>query len=163
MISLIVAIGKNNEIGKGKDLIFKLPADLKHFKDITSGHTIIMGRKTFESIGRALPNRKNIIVTRDENLKIEGAEVVHSLGEVLRQDQGDNEHEIFIIGGGEIYKETINLADKLYITEVKAEDKDADVFFPKIDKNIWREIKREQYKKDEKNIYDYDFVEYEKI
>jgi dihydrofolate reductase len=163
MISLIAAIGKNNEIGKGADLIFKMPADMKHFRDITSGHTVLMGRKTFESIGRALPNRRNIIVTRDQNLKIEGAEVVHSLGEALRQVEGDNEHEIFIIGGGEIYKETINKADKLYITKVDAEAKDADVFFPKIDKDIWRETKREEYNKDEKNIYDYAFVEYEKI
>lgn len=161
MISLIAAIGKNNEIGKGNTLLFTIPADMKHFKETTTGHSVIMGRKTFESIGRALPNRKNIIITRDSNFKLDGIdniEIKHSLIDALEPFK--DKEEVFIIGGGEIYKQAIEKADKLYITEVEAEDKDANSFFPIIDKEIWKETKREDFKKDEHNPHNYSFVEY---
>ncbi len=159
MISIIAAIGKNNELGKENKLLWSLPADMKHFKDTTSGHTVIMGRKTFESIGKALPNRKNIVITRDTNFKSEGTEIAHSLEEAL--EKTNTGEEVFVIGGGEIYKQAINIANKLYITHIENEDKEADSFFPIIDKEIWQETKKEEYKKDDKNPHDYSFVEYE--
>ncbi|KKR78877.1 MAG: Dihydrofolate reductase [Candidatus Nomurabacteria bacterium GW2011_GWA2_40_9] len=175
-ISLIAAVGKNNEIGKGNDLVFKLPADMKHFKDITTGHIVIMGRKTYESIGKPLPNRKNIIVTRDKKYKSYGVDVVYSLEEAIKlakinpnpslalplSGAGENT-EIFIIGGGEIYKEVMKFVDKIYLTEINATDKKADTFFPEIIPVVFGETKREHHKKDEKNLYDYDFVEYERF
>lgn len=162
MISLIAAIGKNNEIGKGNTLLFNMPADMKYFRDTTRGHSVIMGRKTFESLPNgALPNRRNIIITRDTEYKSEGIEVVHSLDEALKLFE-NTEEEIFVIGGAEIYKQAIEKGDKLYITHIEAENKEADSFFPKIDKETWKEIKREDFKKDENNPYDYSFMEYDK-
>lgn len=162
MISLIVAIGKNNEIGKGNTLLFNMPADMKHFRDTTRGHAVIMGRKTFESLPNGpLPNRRNIVITRDKEYICEGIEVVHSLDEALELFENKDE-EVFIIGGAEIYKQAIEKADKLYITHIDAEDKDADSFFPIIDKEIWKIKSRENFSADEKNIFDYSFVEYEK-
>ncbi|MBP9803153.1 MAG: dihydrofolate reductase [Candidatus Pacebacteria bacterium] len=158
MISLIAGIGKNNELGKGNTLLWHMPNDLKHFKEITSGKTVIMGRKTFESIGRPLPNRRNIIITRDKEYHAENIEVVYSLDEAIEKVK--DEDESFIIGGAEIYKQAINQADKLYITHIDASDNEADSFFPIIDKEIWRETKREDFKKDENNHYDYSFIEY---
>ncbi len=170
ILSLIAAIGKNNELGKGNDLLWKIPADMKHFKEITSEHTVIMGRKTFESIGRPLPNRRNIIITRDINYKREGVEIVHSLEEALNlftspqpsPEKGEGEKEVFIIGGAEIYKQALPLASKLYITQVEAEDKKADVFFPEINLNEWRETSREEHEPDERNLFKYSFKIYEK-
>ena len=159
-LSLIAGIGKNNELGKGNTLLWHMPNDLKHFKEITSGKTVIMGRKTFESIGRPLPNRRNIIITRDKEYNAEGIEVVHSLNEAIEKVKNDD--EIFIIGGGDIYKQAIDKADKLYITHIEEEDFEADSFFPIIDKEIWQETKREEFKKDENNHYDYSFIEYDK-
>lgn len=161
MISLIAAIGKNNELGKDNTLLWNMPADMKYFRETTRGHSVIMGRKTFESIGHPLPNRRNIIITRDVNYIKEGAEIVHSLDEALEIFENKNE-EIFIIGGAEIYKQAIGKIDKLYITEIDGEFTEADTFFPTIDKELWKEIKRENHTKDEKNLYDYSFVEYEK-
>ena len=170
-IAIIAGIGTNNELGKNNQLLWHLPNDLKHFKKITSGKTIIMGRKTFESIGRPLPNRRNIIITRDANYsknipteQKEQIEITHSLDEALEKAHLGAElpSEVFIIGGAEIYKQAINLADKLYITEIHNSDKDADVFFPIIDKNIWQETKRESFTKDDKNTNDYSFVEYKR-
>ena len=166
MISLIAAIGKNNELGKGNDLLWKFPADQKHFREITIEHTVIMGRKTFESIGRPLPNRRNIVITRDESYMYAGVDVVHSLDEALKRarttlDKNDGK-EIFVIGGAEIYKQSIAIADRLYITHIGAEDKDADSFFPEIKKNEWQEISREEHEPDEKNKYQYAFVVYER-
>ncbi len=127
-ISMIAAIASGNRaLGKDNELIYKIPEDLKRFKELTTGHTIIMGRKTFESIGKVLPGRTNIIVTHEPNYVFEGAKVVHSLDEALRLAQGDN--EIFVIGGGQIYQEAINLADKLYLTIVEGSP-EADTFFP---------------------------------
>jgi dihydrofolate reductase len=171
MISIISAIGKNNEIGKKNELLWSLPADMKHFREITSGHPIIMGQKTFESIGRPLPNRRNIIITLNKNYSHEGVEIVHSpeeLDALLKTSpqpspskvEGEKEEENFIIGGGQIYKLFIEKADKLYITHVNAEFPNADTYFPIIDKNIWQKIKSEKHQKDNLNKYDIEFAEY---
>lgn len=162
MISLIAAIGKNNEIGKGNTLLWSLPADMKHFKEITISHTVIMGRKTFESIGKPLPNRRNIVITRNADYKKEGVEIAHSLTGALDLIEDKNE-EVFIIGGAELYKETIKIADKLYITHVEKEDKDADAFFPEIIPIEFLQTSREEHKKDKKNTYNYSFVTYNRF
>ena len=162
MISLIAAIGKNNELGKGNTLVWNMPTDLKYFRDKTKGHTVIMGRKTFESIGHPMPNRQNIIITRDKSYKAEGIEVVHSIEEALKLVP-KKEEEIFIIGGAEIYKQSMEIADRLYITHIDAEDKEADTFFPEIIPVVWNEISREEHKKDENNPFDYTFSVYERF
>lgn len=162
MISLIAAIGKNNELGKGNTLLFSMPADMKHFRNTTKLHTVIMGRKTFESIGRPLPNRRNIVITRNLNYKPEGVEIVHSLSEALDIIPDQNE-EIFIIGGAELYKQTMPIADKLYITHVDAEDKDADAFFPEIIPIVWNEVIHQENKKDSENPFNYTFSVYERL
>ncbi|KKQ20841.1 MAG: Dihydrofolate reductase [Candidatus Nomurabacteria bacterium GW2011_GWA1_37_20] len=162
MISLIAAIGKNNELGKNNTLVWSMPTDLKYFRKTTSGHPVIMGRKTFESIGRPMPNRRNIVITRDQNYKKDGIEVAHSLEEALNLVPHKKE-EIFIIGGAEIYKQAMPIADKLYITHIEAEDKDADAFFPEIIPIVWNEISREERKKDEKNSFNYTFSVYKKF
>jgi len=161
ILSVIVAIGKNNEIGKGNELLCYLPADLKHFKEITNGHTIIMGRKTFESLPKGpLPNRRNIVISRSKDLKIEGAEVYSSLDYALIKTM--NEEEVFIIGGAQIYEQIFSDADKLYLTKIHADFSDADVFFPKINYHEWREISREVHLADEKHPYSFTFLEYER-
>ena len=162
MISLIAAIGKNNEIGKGNTLLWHMPADMKHFKETTALHAVVMGRKTFDSIGKALPNRRNIIITRDANYKKSGVEVVHSLAGALDLFPDKNE-EILIIGGAEIYKQTMPIADRLYITHINAKDSEADSFFPEIIPVVWNEISHEEHKRDEKNPFAYTFSTYEKI
>lgn len=162
MITIIAAIGRNNELGKNNDLIWYLPADLKRFKKITTGHTIIMGRNTFESIGKPLPNRRSIIITRNKAYQQEGCEVVYSLEEAIQLIKG--EEAAFIIGGAQIYKEIIekDLADQLDITKVD-DDFEADVFFPSINKEVWKEVSREDFLPDEKNNYRYSFLKYTKI
>lgn len=161
MITIIAAIGENNELGKDNDLIWHLPADLKRFKKVTSGHHILMGRNTFESIGKPLPNRTTVIITRNNNYYKDGCLVAHSIEEAL--DLAKNDNEIYIIGGAQIYKQALaqNLVQKLDITIVHATF-DADVYFPKIDLSIWKEVSREDFKADEKNKYDYSFVSYER-
>jgi dihydrofolate reductase len=161
MISLIAAIGKNNELGANNALLWHLPADMAHFRDTTRGHTVIMGRKTFESIGKALPNRRNIVITRDKNIALPDIETFHSLGEVMSKTVFDT--EVFVIGGAEIYKEFIDKTDKLYITHVDAEFKEADTFFPVIDSSKWQKIKSTFHVKDADNPYDMEFAEYERI
>ena len=158
MITIIAAIAKNNALGKDNDLIWHLPADLKRFKKVTSGHHILMGRNTFESIGKPLPNRTSVIITRNNEYLKEGCLIANSVEEAI--DLTDKK-DAFIIGGAQIYKETLakNLADRLDITIVH-HDFDADVFFPEIDMNIWKEISRENFMADEKNKYDYSFVSY---
>jgi dihydrofolate reductase len=129
-ISMVAAIGAQNRVlGKGNELIWKISDDQKRFKHITTGHPIIMGRKTYESIGRPLPNRTNIVITRKTDFTPEGIRVVHSLDEAIAEANLIEEEEIFIIGGGEIYKEALPVTDRLYLTLVH-EEKDGDVFFP---------------------------------
>lgn len=131
MISLIASLGKNREIGKDKELLWRIPGDLSRFKSITMGHPIIMGRKTYESIGRPLAGRTNILITRDPSLSIENCFVARSLAEALTlADNAPGSDEIFVIGGGEIYKEAIKMADRLYLTLVDQSVEDADTFFP---------------------------------
>lgn len=158
MITIIAAIGKNNELGKDNDLIWHLPADLKRFKKITTGHTIIMGRNTFESIGRPLPNRRSIIITRNRDYKQEGCDVVHSLEEAI---QLVGSEQAFIIGGAQIYKEAMGkgLASYLDITKVY-ENFEADVFFPEIEDKKWEQISKEDFSADNKNPYDYSFIKF---
>ncbi len=164
ILSLIAAIGKNNELGKGNDLVWRLPADQKHFRDRTAGHTMIMGRKTFESLPGALPNRRHIIITRDKNYKAEGGEVTHSLEEAINlAKQGLTQEEVFVIGGAEIFKQAMKLDSRLDITHIDAQDKEADVFFPEIIPMVWNEISHVEHQKDEKNPYNYTFSMYEKF
>ena len=161
MISLIVAMGKNREIGKENQLLWHLPKDLKHFKDLTSGHPIIMGRKTYESIGKPLPNRTNIVISRRNDWFEEGILIVGSIKEAVKFAKKIDE-EVFIIGGGNIYEQTIDLADKLEVTLVDAV-LDADTFFPKIDEKIWQKTDEECHQKDEKNEFDFCFQTFERI
>ena len=156
-LSIIVAVATNNAIGRNNDLIWHISDDLKRFKKITSGHSIIMGRKTFDSIGRALPKRRNIIISRQENLVIEGVEIVNSLKKALELTK--DETEVFIIGGGTIYAEALPLANKLYLTEVHS-NPEADVFFPEINCKQWKETFRENCSSDD---YSYSFVDLERI
>ncbi|MGB1169681.1 MAG: dihydrofolate reductase [Flavobacteriaceae bacterium] len=162
MIIIIAAIGLNNELGKDNDLIWHLPADLKRFKKVTSGHAIIMGRNTFESIGKPLPNRRSIIITRNTSYKKEGCDVVHSLEEAINLIK--DQKNAFIIGGAQIYKEAIEkqLVDQLDITKVH-QNFEADVFFPTIDQSVWEEISEETFLPDDKNQYTYSFISYKKI
>lgn len=162
MITIIAAIATNNALGKNNDLIWHLPADLKRFKKLTSGHHIVMGRNTFESIGRPLPNRTTIIITRNKDYFKEGCLIAYSLEEALELAKFDD--EIFIIGGAQIYDYALknNLADALEITLVH-HSFDADAFFPKIDTSIWKEVKREDHIADANNKFDYSFLRFEKI
>jgi dihydrofolate reductase len=161
IVSIIVVVGKNNEIGKGNQLLCHLPADLKHFKEITLGHTILMGRKTFDSLPKgALPNRRNIVVSRNPGLSLEGAEVYASLDHALIKLI--DEEEVFIIGGAQIYAQTLPFADKLYLTKIHSDFPEADVFFPPVHYQEWQEISRETFSSDEKNPYSFSFIEYER-
>ena len=162
MVTIIAAIAKNNALGKNNDLIWHLPADLKRFKNITTGHYIIMGRNTFESIGRPLPNRTTIIVTRNKDYFKDGCLIANSLEEALEM-ANDQEH-VFLIGGAQIYKYAMerNLVDTLDITLVHDEF-EADVFFPEIDADIWQQVENEYYTTDEKNKLNYSFIRYKKI
>lgn len=158
MISFVVAMDENRAIGKDNDLPWYLPNDLKHFKNVTMGKPIVMGRKTYESIGKPLPGRENIVVTRDDNYKAEGTTVVHSVDEVMQKEA----EEICVIGGTEIFKLFMPVADYLYVTEIH-HSFEADTYFPEIGRDEWREVSRKSGIVDEKNKYPHDFVEYEKI
>lgn len=160
MVTIVVAIGKNNGIGSDNQMLWHLPKDLKHFKDITSGHPIIMGRKTYESIGKALPDRTNIVISGRKNWYEEGILIVSSIKEAVKFAKKIDE-EVFIIGGGNIYKQTMDMADRLEVTLVDA-DLDADTFFPVIDEKIWKKTSEVCHEKDEKNAYDFCFQTFEK-
>lgn len=161
MTTIVVAMGEKNEIGFENQLLWHLPKDLKHFKDITSGHPVIMGRKTYESIGKALPNRTNIVVSRKKDWFEEGILIVGSIKEALKFAKKIDE-EVFVIGGGNIYEQTMDVVDKLEVTLVKA-DLQADTYFPKIDPKIWKMTNEIYHEKDEKNGYDFCFQTFEKI
>jgi dihydrofolate reductase len=160
-LSIAVAIGENYAIGKNNQLLWHMPADLRFFKQTTSGHTVIMGRKTFDSVGKPLPNRRNIVITRDTELKIEGVEVVNSLEEALAITKTE-EKPVFIVGGAEIYKQALPKTQTLYLTTIHHRF-EADTFFPEIDRNEWKVISCESHKADEKNKYDYTFEVLERI
>lgn len=160
MVTIVVAMGLKNEIGAGNQLLWNLPKDLKHFKEITSGHPIIMGRKTFESIGKPLPNRTNIVISRRNDWFQEGILIVGSIKEALKFAKKIDEN-VFIIGGGDIYKQTLDATDVLEVTRVNAEFK-ADVFFPGIDPKIWVKTSETCIEKDEKHAYDFCFERWER-
>ena len=160
-ISAIVATAKNGIIGKDNQIPWYLPADFAYFKRITLNHHIIMGRNCYESIGRPLPKRTNIIVSRNPFYIATGCLTVHSIEEALKIIKQNVETEAFIIGGGEIYKQTMHLLDKIYLTEVDL-DTEGDVFFPEILLKDWRLVSEEKHFKDEKNAYDYVFKIYER-
>lgn len=159
LVTLIAAASENNVIGKDNKLIWHLSDDLKHFKELTKGHFVIMGRKTFESMPKALPNRTNIVITRNKDYVGENITVVQSLEEALNIAKDDSQP--FIIGGGEIYNLAIEIADRIELTRVHAEF-NGDAFFPTIDPNKWTEVKRDARKKDEKHSYDFTFIRYDK-
>ena len=162
MISIIVAIANNNAIGANNNLLWHISEDLRYFKRITAGHTIIMGRNTWDSIGRPLPNRRNIVVSRSLS-DIDGAEVYPTIEAALDAANANSpEEEIFIIGGGEIYKQTLNLADRLYLTVVHAQYPEATIFFPEIDYKKWREVSREYHTNGEKFEYPFEFLLFER-
>ena len=152
MITIIAAAGNNNELGKDNKLLWHLPDDFKRFKKLTTGHHIIMGRKTFESFPKPLPNRIHLVITRNKNYKPEGAIVVHSMKEALEIAKGDKQP--FIIGGGEIYKIGMDIADKIELTKVNSEF-EADTFFPEIPMEEWELISEEFHEKDEKHQFEF--------
>jgi len=172
ILSIISAIGNNNEIGKKNALLWDLPADMKHFRETTRGHTVVMGQKTYESLGvssdgklgKPLPNRRNIILTLDKNFKTDGCEIVYSIDELdkLLKETTKKDEEIFIIGGGMIYRLFIDKADRLYITHVNMSDPEADTFFPNIDMSKWKKVSNDIHPSDELNKYNLEFAVYYK-
>lgn len=154
-ISMIAAMDKNRVIGNQNKLPWHLPADLKHFKQLTLGKSILMGRKTFASIGRPLPERTNIIITRDPLFKAAGCEIYHSIPEALAKTA--TESEIMIIGGANIFEQCLPLAQTLYLTIIK-HDFVGDTYFPRLDLSEWREIESHEHQPDEKNSYAYKFI-----
>ncbi len=160
IISLIAAVSSNNVIGKNNDLVWSLPKDMKYFMDTTRHHCVVMGRKNFESIPekfRPLKDRTNIVITRQDNLAIEGAIVVNSLERALEICREEGEQEAFIIGGGEIYNQSLHLAHRLYITEVHGEF-EGDTYFPAFERNDWSEASRIHHDMDERHAHSFDFV-----
>ena len=157
MIKIIVAMSKNRVIGMDNSLIWHLPNDMKNFKKLTTGHAVVMGRKTYQSIGKPLPYRRNIIITRDPDFEVEGCEVVNSLEEALLLCFSN----CFIIGGGEIYKQSLPIAHQIYMTQID-EEFEGDTTFPELDKS-WYVSKKEDFNKDEKNNYNYSFIFYERF
>ena len=161
MIAIIAAIDKNNALGFKNRLLFYLPDDLKRFKTLTTGHTVVMGRKTFDSLPKgALPNRRNIVLSRSTRLELPGAEVYASLEEALLHCADDE--QVFIMGGASVYKQAMPLADRLYMTEIDAEAAEADVYFPAIDHELWHETKRDVRRADDRHPCNYSFVDYER-
>ncbi len=163
-ISMIAAVAKNRVIGKDNDLVWHLPDDMKFFKDTTKDHVVIMGRKNFESLPpkwKPLPNRTNLIISRNAKYDALGCKVFTSLEACLEYVKTLNQDEIFIIGGGQIYKLGLELADRMYITEIDAEF-DGDAFFPEWDKSLWNEVSRKHHAKDERHEFAFDFVTYDR-
>ena len=160
MISIIVAIARNGVIGGDNRLLWHISEDLRRFKALTTGHPVVMGRKTWESLGRPLPGRTNVVLTRQPDFAPEGAVVVHSLEEAVRMFPP--QEEVFIIGGGELYAQALPLADRLYITTVEA-DYEGDVRFPKWDRSQWQLTSRELHERGEKFEHPFEFVDYARI
>ncbi len=157
MISIIAALAENRVIGINNTLPWRIPEDLKHFKKLTMGHHMIMGRKTFESIGKPLPGRATVVVSRDRSLKIEGCIVAHSLPEAIAACENDD--EIFVVGGADIYAQALNVADTLYITEIQ-QDVAGDVWFPEFDRSEWHEVSRAIHSQKIPQPLEYHFATY---
>jgi dihydrofolate reductase len=162
--SFIVARAENGVIGKDNGLIWHMPNDLKFFKETTTGHYVLMGRKSYESVGKPLPNRLNIIITRNTDYAVEGALVVHSLQEALDLAFKQKQQEVFILGGGEIYRQALEkkLVDRIYLTEIK-ESFEGDTYFPELNATEWEETHRKEFQADNKNPHNYAFVTLERI
>lgn len=161
MLSIIVATAQNLAIGKDNDLIWYISDDLKRFKRLTTGHTILMGRKTYDSLPNgALPKRENVVITRDKNLKLPKCIMLNSVEEALEK-YAKSEEQVFVIGGGSIYEKLLPYAQKIYLTKVH-ESFDADVFFPEIDEKEWKVVLEEHHQKGEKNDFDYSFIDLER-
>ncbi|MFT6866318.1 MAG: dihydrofolate reductase [Cyclobacteriaceae bacterium] len=163
-ISMIAAMSTNRVIGKNNDLPWHLPDDFNFFKATTKGHYVLMGRKNFESLPprfKPLPDRTNVVITRSKDYQAEKTHVVHSLEEALDKAKKNNEKEVFIIGGGEIYKLGLSFANKIYLTEIEGVIQ-GDTYFPEFDKNVWKETSRIHHLADERHLFPFDFVIYEK-
>ena len=160
-ISLIVAVGRRNEIGKAGKMPWHLPADLKHFKRNTLGKPVLMGRKTLEAIGRPLPERRNLVLTRDAAFKAAGCDTVTSLDAAVQSVAGVP--ELMVIGGGEVYRLAWERADRVYLTRIQADVEGADTFFPELEPRGWREVSREEHRADEKNPFDYAFLVFDRV
>jgi len=159
MLTIIAAAAENNVLGKDNQLVWHLPDDFKRFKKLTSGHHIIMGRKTFDSFPKLLPNRTHVVITRQDNFRKEGVLIVNSLERAIELSADDSQP--FIIGGGEIYKMAMKLADKIELTRVHGTF-EADTFFPEIDKNQWKLVSEKFHEKDEKHNYAFTYLTYER-
>lgn len=160
-ISIIVAASENRVIGVNNDLPWHLPDDMKHFVKTTKGHHILMGRKNLESFGKLLPKRTNILLTRDKGYKFEGAKIFHNLQDAIQFAEANNEEELMVIGGGEIYKQCLPFADTIYYTKVHTTIK-GDVFFPELDLKDWNIVDECYHSKDDKHAYDFTFITYRK-
>lgn len=159
MVSIIVATARNNAIGRNNELLYHMPNDMKRFKQTTTGHTIVMGRKTFNSFPRRpLPNRRNIVLASESNIPEDkqGAEWMTSLPQALNESRNDG--EVFIIGGASVYAQALSIADKIYLTVIDDEPQDADSFFPEIDYNEWKVESEEKFPADEKHAHPYSFI-----
>jgi dihydrofolate reductase len=161
IISLIVAASENNAIGKNNQLLWSLPNDMKFFKNTTWGMPVIMGRKTFESLKKDLPGRFNIVITRQPDLNVKNVVIAKDLNDALEKSVETNCKETFVIGGGEIYKQFIKVADRIYMTRVHTTI-EGDTYFPEIDQSKWKLVSNEDFKKDDKHAYDYSFQVWEK-
>ncbi len=158
MINIVVAIARNRAIGYQNQLIYRLPNDLKHFRELTTGHTVIMGRKTFDSLPKgALPNRRNIVLTRDTTLLLPGTEIFHSLEAAL--SAVGTEKEIFIIGGASVYQQAMEITDQIHLTLVDDIPEKADTFFPEIDPGKWQAVGKESHHADERHPFLYSFIQ----
>jgi dihydrofolate reductase len=158
MIAIVVAVAENNVIGKDNQLIWHLPADLRHFKQKTMGHPMIMGRKTFEAIGKPLPGRTTILVTRQHDFQAEGCLVVHSMKEAVDKGMALDKEQISIVGGAEIYKQAMPFVDTIYLTRVH-HTFEGDTYFPELQDKDWEQVSAEHHQPDEKNKYSYTFQE----
>lgn len=163
MISIIVAVSENNVIGKDNDITWHFPGDMKYFKSKTQGHVVIMGRKTFESMGaKPLKNRENIVVTRQRDYSKQGIEVVNSLENALEKAKTYNDDETFIIGGGEIYRQALPFTDRVYLTRIHAEY-EGDTYFPELLPNKWDLVSEERHEADGKHAHPFSFLVYERV
>lgn len=160
VVTLIAAAGENNELGKDNDLVWHLPDDFKRFKILTTGHYIIMGRRTFETFPKLLPNRTHVVITRKENYSPEGAIVVHSIDEAL--EVAKNDEQPFVIGGGEIYKLSLEKADRIELTRVHGTF-DADTYFPEFNEENWKLVSSEFHPKDDRHNYSFTYLTYDRV
>lgn len=161
MISLIVAMDKNNGIGYKNDLPWYLPNDLQHFKKTTTDKVVVMGRKTFESIGKPLPGRKNVVLTRDKNYKADKVSIIHSLDDIFKLNDENRFGELFVIGGAELFNEMLPFASRMYVTKIDHIFK-SDTFFPEFNRDEWIITQMNKGKKDDRNNYDYYFFQYDR-